>query len=326
MEYKRIEIYVWWTCNQKCTYCMEFHNMERQWTKKITKYEILKFLLKYKKQWYNHVTLLWWEPFIQEVFLNALILWKKIWFVILVTTNATTLHIENMAKKYLPYIDELILSVEAIDKELQQKISRTKVFVKWEEVFKNINKYWKWSYLKANIVITKDNLDELYNIVKYVDGKWIKNIAITYPDLNIDYYWSEHLKTRVAPTYEESIIEVVKIEEYCRNNNILLKIVDFPFCIFPKEQISSFINKTDEIDYWNRLKVWTNLFHSEKLKDYWYSEKDALEIDRKKFSPRERALIDKCENCKYNNLCWGPSINYEILYWYSCINPILDIK
>lgn len=34
MEYKRLEIYVWWTCNQKCTYCMEFPNMEKAWTKK----------------------------------------------------------------------------------------------------------------------------------------------------------------------------------------------------------------------------------------------------------------------------------------------------
>ncbi|MBT3726697.1 hypothetical protein HOG21_03185 [bacterium] len=61
----------------------------------------------------------------------------------MVTTNATTLHLDKQAKKYLPYIDELILSVEAIDKDLQQKISRTKVFVRWEEVFKNIDLYWK---------------------------------------------------------------------------------------------------------------------------------------------------------------------------------------
>jgi molybdenum cofactor biosynthesis enzyme MoaA len=50
MKYKRIEIYVGWTCNQRCTYCMEFPNMERNWNKKITKYDILKKLIKYKKR------------------------------------------------------------------------------------------------------------------------------------------------------------------------------------------------------------------------------------------------------------------------------------
>ena len=167
MWYKRLEMYVWWTCNQKCTYCMEFSNMEKTWTKKVTEYEVLKKLLKYKKLWYNHVTYLWWEPFIQWVFLYALKVWKKLWYTILVTTNCTTLHIDKQAKKYLPYIDELIISVEAIDKWLQQKISRSKVLVYWDNVFKNINKYWKWSYFKANIVITKDNLLDIFNIVKY---------------------------------------------------------------------------------------------------------------------------------------------------------------
>jgi wyosine [tRNA(Phe)-imidazoG37] synthetase (radical SAM superfamily) len=95
-------------------------------------------------------------------------LWKKMWFTILVTTNATTLNIKKEAEKYLPFIDELILSVEAIDKNLQQKISRTNVFVEWEKVFKNIKLYWKWTYLKVNIVITKDNLSQLFNILKYI--------------------------------------------------------------------------------------------------------------------------------------------------------------
>lgn len=309
-----MEIYVWWTCNQKCTYCMEFPNMERQWTKKVTSSEILKYLIKYKKKGFNHVTYLWWEPFIQPVFFDALKLWKKMWFTILVTTNATTLHLEKEAEKYLPYIDELILSVEALDKDLQQKISRTNVVVKWEEVFANINKYWKWSYFKVNIVITKDNLYELYNIVQYVVAKGVKDIAITYPDIDLEYYGKDHLIDKVAPTYTDAINEVEKIEEFCTDKNILFKIVDFPFCVFPEGKRSSFINKTDEIDYGNRLKIWTNLFEGN------LPEQD--EIDRNDILPRDRRLIDKCNNCKYNNLCWGPAKNYYILYGYSEINAI----
>jgi wyosine [tRNA(Phe)-imidazoG37] synthetase (radical SAM superfamily) len=89
----------------------------------------------------------------------------------LVTTNATTLNFEKQAQKFLPYIDQLILSVEAIDRELQQVISRTKVFVEWDKVFENIEKHWKGNMLKANIVITQDNLPELFNIVKFLQEK-----------------------------------------------------------------------------------------------------------------------------------------------------------
>lgn len=311
MNYKRIEMYVWWTCNQKCTYCMEFSNMEKTWNKKVTKYEILKKLIEYKKQGYNHVTYLWWEPFIQEVFLDALLIWKKLKFTILVTTNATTLHIEKEAKKFLPNIDELILSVEAIDKELQQKISRTNVYVRWEEVFNNINRYWKWSYLKVNIVITRDNLIELVKLVQFVVEKWVKNIAITYPDIDERYYWEDHIKTFVAPTYKESMQKIELIEEYCNSKNINLKIVDFPFCVFPNNKREKFILKTDDFDYWTRIKI-TNTW--EKL--------DRKETDLNNEIPREREYCEKCKNCKYYKICWWPSRYYEKYFWLDEINPI----
>ncbi len=312
MKYKRLELYVWWTCNQKCTYCKEFANMEKSWSKKVTKYDILKKLIKYKKQWYNHVTYLWWEPFIQPVFLDALILAKKLWYTILVTTNCTTLHIEKEAKKYLSFIDELILSVEAIDKELQQKISRTKVFVYWDKVFENIKKYWNWNYLKVNIVITKDNLSKLFNIVKYIKKKGVNNIAITYPDLDDEYYWKKHLLERVAPTYSESILEVIKINDFCVKNNINLKIVDFPFCIFPKNNLKEYINKTDDYDYEYRVKIDHN---NKKL--------DRSKLNDNRYTPRERLKWKKCKSCKYNDLCWWYSRYYNILYWLSEIKTIL---
>lgn len=318
MKYKRLELYVWWTCNQKCTYCMEFPNMDENWNNKVTTSSILKDLIKYKDKWYNHVTYLWWEPFIQPVFLDALKLWKKLWYTILVTTNATTLHLDSQAKKFLPYIDELILSVEAIDKELQQVISRTNVFVEWEKVFHNIDKYWKWKYLKANIVITKDNLEELFFLVKYISNKWVNNISITYPDLDLKYYWLDHLKKNVAPTYKDAIKKVEKIEYYCNINNIHLKIVDFPFCVFPKNNIQNYIDKTDEIDYWNRLKIWDVKIKGKKFFNY--------ELNRFEIIPRKRRLISKCNSCIYNNLCWWPSVNYKSLYWYKEINPIKNDK
>jgi len=312
MKYKRVEMFVWWTCNQKCTYCMEFPNMEKNWDKKVTKYDILLQLLKYKKKWYNHVTYLWWEPFIQPVFWDALKLWKKLWYKILVTTNATTLHIEREAEKYLPYIDELILSVEAIDKDSQQAISRTKVHVRWDEVFENIKKYWKGSYFKANIVITKDNLEILYDLVKYLYDKWLKDIAIVYPDIYYWYYSKEHIKQRIAPIYSDCISHILKIYDYCKENDINLKVTDIPFCVFPKDKIEDFIKITDDFDYWTRIKI---------------MNKDKI-LDRKNLElyediPRDRFRIEKCDSCKYKWTCWWPSIHYKAIFWnYDEINPI----
>lgn len=306
MDYKRLELYVWWTCNQKCTYCIEFPTMEKAWKKKISKYDLLKDLIKYKKLWYNHVTYLWWEPFIQGVFLDALKLWKKFWYTILVTTNCTTLHIEAQAQKFLPYIDELFLSVEAISIEQQQKISRTKNYVHWEKVFQNIEKFWKWKFLKANIVITQDNKKHLLELVEYLHNKWVKNIAVTYPDITLNYYWKKHILEKVAPSYKDCFIYVEEVINFCFEKSISLKIPDFPFCIFPKNKIQSYIYLTDDYNYWIRLK-----------KDFLWDE-----LDRRNIIPRRREHFSSCRSCIYKSTCWGPSRHYKKLYWTSEINPI----
>lgn len=313
MDTKRLEIYVGWTCNQKCTYCMEAKNMERDWDIRVTKYDILKKLITYKKQWYNHVTYLWWEPFIQPVFLDALKIGKLLNYTILVTTNCTTLHLDKQASKFLPYIDELMLSVEAIWIEEQQKISRTKNYVHWDGVFENIKKYWKWSYLKANIVITQDNKNILMDIVTFLYTKWVTNIAITYPDIYLDYYWKSHSQNIIAPSYQECMSEIIWILEFGDMNWIFIKVVDFPFCVFPKDNlIDKYIRITDDYDFQARIKI----ENDETILDRWaLKTQDEL--------PRQRTHCYKCKKCTYVWMCWGPSEHYEKLYSLDEINPII---
>lgn len=311
MNYKRLELYVWWKCNQKCTYCMEYPTMEKSWFTRVSKYDILKTLINYKLKWYNHVTYLWWEPLIQPVFFDALKIWKKLWYTILVTTNCTTLHLEKQADKFLPYIDELFLSVEAIFPKDQQKISRTKNYVQWDLVFYNISKYRKWKLLKANIVITNDNIEILFDIVKYLDSKSVKEIAITYPDIDIEYYWIKHISERVAPSYKRSVDKIIDIVDYCIENCINLKLPDFPFCVFPKDNLLKYIKLTDDYDYQTRLKI----------------SNDNKEVDRKDLSsndltPRDRINWEKCNWCKYIKNCRWYSFSYEDLFWLTEINPI----
>lgn len=313
MSYKRLEIYVWWTCNQKCTYCIEFANMEKTWNKKVTRYDILKKLIKYKKLWYNHVTYLWWEPFIQEVFYDALKIAKKLWYTTLVTTNATTLHIEKQASKFLPLIDQLFLSVQGLDNETQQKISRTKVLVYWPEVFENIAKYWNGNMLKGNIVITQDNLHKLGSFVEFLNIKWVKEIAITYPDLDLEYYTKEHTLRHIAPRYYDAIQKVVPIVDYCSQYNIRLKLPDFPYCVFPKNNIQKYIYLTDDYDYQTRVKI-----------DNLEWEIDRWDLQKFDDSPRERWHVTKCNDCIYKSSCWWPSVEYEALYGLDEIQPQLS--
>jgi len=312
MENKRIELYVWWTCNHRCIYCMEYPNMIKRWNEKISSTDILKLLVKYRKLWYNHVTFLWWEPFIQDVFLDALKIAKKLWYTILVTTNATTLHIQKEAAKYLPYIDELILSVEAIDTSLQESICQTKSVTYWTPVFENIRNYATLKLFKANIVVNQLNKDHIYEIVDFLEKHWIKEVVLTYPDIDILFYEKEYILEKIAPKYSEvyDIIDRILIDFSPR---LTIKIADIPFCILKN---AKYLPLTDDYNYENRIKL---AAYNKKNSDYSRNNKT---LNRKKISPRKRKRIEKCKTCSYNKICWWVSDSYDALYWLDEIQPI----
>lgn len=304
-------MYLWWKCNKKCNFCIEYENMEKMWNEEISKKEILQKLIHYKRNWFSHVTFLWWEPFIQKNFLFALKIAKKIGYKILVTTNCTLLHIENIASSLLPYIDELILSMAALDYDLQKKISRSNNYVLRDDVLYNIWKYWKGERLKVNIVVTVNNLTRLFNLTEYLLIRNIEEISITYPDINYWYYWREYILNEIAPSYSECIEQILPIINLCEKKWIKLKLPDFPFCVFPLENINKFIKLTDDYDFATRTKI-----------DHNNTELDRWDLSDFRLLPRKRRKTYKCIKCNYNNLCWGPSYVYKLLYWLDEINPI----
>lgn len=305
MQYKRLEIYTWWKCNHKCVFCIEFPNMVKTWDKEVTRHDIMKKLIKYKKQDYNHVTFLWWEPFIHPVLHFATRFAKKLWYTTLVTTNASTVQFDKQAEKHLPTIDQIIISVPIINKEIQPIINDTKWVIDFEAVFQNIKKYWRGNFLKINTVINQYNLDEIESIIEFVGTRGAHEISITYPDITVPFYTLEHIQEKVAPEYKEVTKRVDGWVQKAKEVWISIKLVDIPFCYLPKD---SYIELTDDYCYQTRLKV----------------DNMEKEISREDYLPRRRKQVSQCWECVYKNVCWWPSIHYKDLYNISDITPVLE--
>lgn len=165
--------------------------------------------------------------------------------------------------------------------------------------------------LKINTVITKDNLPILKDIVVYVHSKWIKDIAISYPDIDYDYYWKDHILDKISPKYSECMKQILPIIDFCRKNDIRLKLPDFPFCVFPPDNVESYIPLTDDYDYETRI----NMFRNKVVND-------RGDLSLQNMIPRERTHINKCKKCKYINECWGVAKAYQKIYNLDEINPI----
>jgi len=322
MEYKRLEIYLGWTCNHKCIFCVEMPTMVKMWNKKITNLEILKKLIKYKKQWYNHVTYLWWEPFIQANFEFALKMWKKLWYTIMVTTNSNTIQIDKIAKKYLPLIDQLVISIPIIDKKVQPIINDTKVIIDFDNVFINIKKYWKWNFLKVNTVLNPLNINHLESIVDFLHKYEVKELSFTYPDIYSSFYSKDYITNKIALPYN-LVVEKIKIPvEKALSYNIRLKITDIPFCFLPDK---SWIKYTDDFDYQWRTKVMYNEKEykrdssSDRIKDI----NDLINKTKKAetLNSRMRKYTNECSKCKYLWLCWWIAECYDEIYPWVKLNP-----
>ena len=309
MNYKRLEIYLGWKCNYKCIFCIERPFIDKNFNKEISNKEILWKLLKYKKLWYNHVTFLWWEPFIQENFLFSLKVAKKLGYIILVTTNWVILPFGDKSKLYLPYIDELIISIPIIDKKLQPIINWVKNIIDFDKVFKNIKKYWNWNFLKINTVLNKYNYNAkillwiLIFLEKYKEI--ILEISFTYPDIDYWYYNEEYCMEILAIKYNEIKKEFLKLEKVHKfKSMILYKIIDLPFCFLPSEK---YIKLSDDYNYQKRTKI----------NDEWKILRNWVF-----WIPRRRSQVIKCKWCKYLDICWWPSSDYVKLYWDSEIKII----
>lgn len=304
MKTKRLEIYLWWTCNKKCIFCSEYSVMLDNRERKISNEEVLKKLIFYRKKWYNHVTFLWGEPFIQKNFYFSIKTAKKLWYIVLVTTNGATLHVEKQAEKFLPYIDELFISVNALSKEKYRKIHGVPYYTDYSKVFRNIHKYWRGSFLKINTVINPFNVWDLRDIIEFGWKSWVHEVSLTYPDVYKKFYSPSHKKENIFVRYEYLRSLIWELFQAAEKSWISLKLVDIPFCIFPKEE---FLKNTDDYSYENRLKL----------------DEHEKELDRNIVSPRNRLHTINCRWCKYVNTCWWASVEYVKIFWCWEVTPII---
>lgn len=164
----------------------------------------------------------------------------------MVTTNGNMIQYDHVAKKFLPYIDQLIISIPIIDKKLQPIINNTKALIDFDDVFRNIKKYWNGNFLKVNTVINPLNIDFVYDIVRFIKKYDVKELSFTYPDIDTRKYSKEHIKKYIIIPYGEAVTKITKAFELALQSGIRTKITDIPFCFFPDR---SWIPYTDDYDY-----------------------------------------------------------------------------
>jgi len=280
MSAKKLEIFTTFKCNNDCVFCVQKENREKYKDLRIfkDKDDIREKLDFYNKKGYRYINFLGGEPFKEENFIDVLRVAKEKGFLTALATNGFYLGDAEYAKKALPLIDELIVSVYGHNQELISQQSRNKLlYLEFIKALNNINKYFKGQLLKVNCVINKLNYKYLLEIARFVKENGFKEINFTsmeIQDHNKDY--------AVDMTLIKPILQ--KVADYGNENSIVVRFSELPYCVLGDD------------------------YHL--AEEMYETERDIFNNDELEVHGRIKVSINKCKTCSKNNICPGVDMKY----------------
>lgn len=196
-------------CNYNCYYCI-FNS--KKWSNKIelsTK-EIFKTIDDLKANWYKYLKITWGEPFLRQDIFQILEYWKKSWFKIDLSTNASL--INSIKAQKLKKLD-----LEYIHVSLDGADEKTQSFVRWKGSFEatcnwiqNLVKYK--NHVRIWCLIFRYNQNDLEEIIQKCVELWVNEIIFSYMEPIGRIAWKTALLAGIPPSKLAKTISLLKIK------------------------------------------------------------------------------------------------------------------
>lgn len=268
-------------CNAECQFCLS-KAIKTSQTYVYPKHKIVWEFLKIKKMWFESVILVWWESTIIENLKDYVIIAKKLWLELIITTNG----IVFSDFEYLKYLSSLwlkniIFSIHSHIWETHDEL----VGVKWAfnfmtQAIENAKKL-NFSHISTSTVICKNNQDKLSESISYFRNNFeifINNFCNLEVSQNntVDYEKKSHL----FPDLKIIKKEIKKIHNLYYKSHWSIWLQNLPLCWFNEETFY--------------------LTHEYSWKERYYEQDFESEYDM-----NHRIKDKKCISCKLYNQCKG---------------------
>lgn len=289
---KELDIKLGYSCNNNCLFCL---NKEKRFFEFETE-DLKKQILISSYGGCSKIIISGGEPLIHSNFFEILNFAKsqKINYCE-IQTNGRMLFYEEIVKEIKNIYPSagFLVSFHYPTPEMYQKYSQTNGFYEVLEGIKNLNKY-KLKFT-INIVVFKDNVEYLMDIVKILDNYGVINIQFRFIDgKNILENYQEFV-----PKMKYSMMKIAEVIK--KYPNIKITINEIPFCIMGPEFIK---NSSPEIN----------------------KERENLTLEKKIMNSQEimnqQFVFPNCEECLLIKNCKGVRKEYVNFYGKEEINPI----
>ena len=296
--YKRIDLKVWFDCNNKCIFCVQWNKRNKFKPKKIE--EIKNILLKEYDLWSKSVVFTGWEPTVYPKLTEAIKYAKKIGYKqIQIQSNWTNFDKIDYLKELIDaWVTEFSPSIHGFCKKTHDKQVSTpwawERVVKWIINLKNLNQ---------NIIIN--------SVITQINYKEIPKLALFLIKLNVNQFqfafvhilWSANKnKQIVVPKKSDVIPYIHRALDLAKLHQVKAFTEAIPYCFMKWYEwaiAEKIIPETSVIDAEHKIDSYS---------DYRWNE--------------WKIKWEKCKKCKKYNVCEWPWKEYPQIYGWDEFIPV----
>lgn len=287
MHETTLEIFLGFQCHLHCTFCFQ-KDLRTKQVESISPQEIFQLLSQKSEKKYERVIFSGGDPFLYPHIFECIARAKKFCFSeIKIHTNALTLASKEVFLKTIEcWATWFIFSIHGYSSVHNYLVQDKHAFEKVQKAlcnFVSLKKFYPYLTLDTNTVITKQNIENLYVLMKYLSYFPItrKQLVQLY---SLDLFSIEERK-KMYVSYEEMLPELQKISQL---EDFSIFFENIPLCVLPP--------------YLQRYAL-----HNNK---YW---NEAVGIITQASHETSNIFLSKCKDCDLKNQCsWVPREYIEI--------------
>lgn len=298
---KRADVKVWFACNNKCLFCVQwdkrFHHKQRTFE------EIKKILEDEYISWCRGLVFTWWEPTIHKDLTESIKYAKKLWYSqIQIQSNWRTFaNLEYVKELISAWVTEFWPSIHWFKSETHD----TLVWAPWAwaevvEWIKNLKKLNQ--IIIINSVITKKNYTEIPQLSLLLAKLWVSQFQFAF----VHILWSaDKNKDEIVPQKSLAMPYIKKGLDIWKKYWIICMTEAIPFCLMQWYEWA-----IAEYNYMPETTVVDAEYRTESYAEYRWNE--------------WKSKREECKKCSKFKICEWPWKEYIEIYWWEEFRIIND--
>lgn len=295
---KRVDVKVWFACNNYCTFCVQWDKRNR--FKPRTLDEIKDILKKEYLDWARYVVFTGWEPTVHPNLVEAVAYSKELWYKqIQIQSNWTNFDkLDYVQKLIQAWVTEFSPSIHWFNRETHDE--QVKTPWAWDKVIKWLINLRKLNQnIIINSVITQTNYKEIPELAALLIRLWVSQFQFAF----VHILWSaDKNKETVVPRKSEVIPYVHKALDLAKKARIPVYTEAIPYCLMQWYEYAIAENIMPETRVHDAESV------IESYADYRWNE--------------WKAKREECKKCIKYKYCEWPWKEYPEMYGWDEFIPI----